>query len=188
MFHTVVKWSRKGNHAHNSCNLDHIESFYFRADPIKWSFFPYTIVEWNKLDVKLQNDKSFMVFRNTLLKIARPTQNSIFKIHDLLAVKFLRRLRLGVSHLNKYRCRHNFQNCLNLLCSCSLEVESTVYFFLHCHHFNQFSQTLLDSVEKMAKDISNFTDDTFVNFPLCGSLTYSFEENTKIIKASINYS
>ena len=39
-----------------------------------------------------------MIFRNNLLKIGRPIQNSIFKIHDPLDVKFLVRLRLGPSH------------------------------------------------------------------------------------------
>ena len=53
---------------------------YCRTDLFKYSFFPYTIVEWNKLDVT-RNAKSFLIFKN-LLKIGRPIQNSIFKIHD----------------------------------------------------------------------------------------------------------
>ena len=100
-----------------------------------------------------------MIFRNNLLKIGRPIQNSIFKIHDPLDVKFLVRLRLGPSHLNEHRLKLDFPDCLNPLYSCSLEVESTIHFSLHCHHFNQFSQTILDSVEKIVNHISNITDD-----------------------------
>ena len=31
------------------------------------------------------------------------------------------------SHLNEHKFRHNFQDCLNPLCSCSLEIEDTVH-------------------------------------------------------------
>ena len=125
-------------------------------------FFSYTIVEWNKLDITLRNPKLHLIFTNSLLKIGRPIQNSIFKIHDLFGIKFLTRLRLGLSHVNEHRFRHNFWDCLNPLCSCSLEVESTTHFFLHCHHFNQFCQTFLDSVKEIVSDISILTDDAFI--------------------------
>ena len=95
-------------------------------------------------------------------------------------------MRLGLSHLNEYQFRHNFQDCLNPLCSCSLEVESNIHFFLHCQHFIQSRQTLLDSVTKIV-NISNLTDDVLVNLLLYGSQTFNFEENSTIIKASIKY-
>ena len=108
---------------------DQDETYYCRTDLFKYSFFPYTLVEWNKLDITLRNTKSYLIFRNSLLKIGRPIQNSIFKILDPLGIKFLTRLKLGRSHLNEHRFRHNFQDCLNPICSCSLEVEPTVHFF-----------------------------------------------------------
>ena len=151
-----------GISAYNTRNQDNIETYYCRADLFKYSFFPYTIVEWNKLDNTI-NSKPFLIFRNSLLKTGRPIQNSIFKIHDPLGIKLLTRLRLGLSHLNEHRFRHNFQDCLNPLCSCSLEVESTVHYFLHCHYFIQYQNTLLDSVEIILNDDSNITDDSFVN-------------------------
>ena len=73
------------------------------------------IVEWNKLDINLRNAKSFLIFRNSLLKIGRPIQNPIYKIHDPMGIKYLTRLRLGLSHLNDHKFRHNFQDCLNLV-------------------------------------------------------------------------
>ena len=99
----------------------------------------------------------------------------------------LTRLRVGLSHLNEHQFRHNFQDCLNPLCSCSLEVESNIHFFLHCQHFIQSRQTLLDSVKKIVNDISNFTDDVLVNLLLYGSQTFNLEESSTIIKASIKY-
>ena len=183
-FHNLIPLE---NCMYNTRNQDQIDTYYCRTDLFKYSSFPYTIVEWNKLDIILRNAKSFLIFKNSLLKIGRPIQNSIFKIHDPLGVKFLTRFRLGLSHLNEHRFRHNFQDCLNPLCSCSLEVQSTTHFFLHCHHFNQFRQTLLDSVKKIVNYISILTYDALVNLLLYGSQNYNFEENSKIIKVSIKY-
>ena len=116
-----------GNCVYNTRNQDHINTYYCRTDLFKYSFFPCTIVEWNKLDITLRNAKLLLIFKNSLLKIGRYLK-SIFKIHDPLGIKFLTRMRLGLSHLNEHRFRHNFQDCLNPLCSCRLEVESTTHF------------------------------------------------------------
>ena len=70
----------KSNHNYNTRNIDHIDPYFCRTDVFKYSFFPYTIVEWNKLDANLKNAKSYMCFRNSLIKIGRPVQNSIFNI------------------------------------------------------------------------------------------------------------
>ena len=103
----------KGSCTYNTRNWDKTETYYCRTDLFKYSFFPYTIVEWNKLDVTVRNAKSFFIFKNLLLKIGRPIQNLIFKIHDPLWIKLLTRLRHGLSHLNEHRFRHNFKDCLN---------------------------------------------------------------------------
>ena len=108
---------------------------YCRTDLFKCSFFPYTIAEWNKLDVTVSNAKSLLVFKNLLLKISRPIQNSISKTHDPLGTKLLTILRLGLIHLNEHRFRCSFWDCLTPLRSCSLEVE---------YNFIQPYQTVLD--------------------------------------------
>ena len=72
----------KSNHNYSTQNFDHIDPYYCRTDIFKYSFFPYTILEWNKLDANLKIAKSYMCFRNSLLKIGRPVQNSIFKVFN----------------------------------------------------------------------------------------------------------
>ena len=42
-----------GQHCYNTQNLDQTETYYCRADAFKNSFFPCTIVEWNKLDLDI---------------------------------------------------------------------------------------------------------------------------------------
>ena len=72
----------------------------------------------------------------------RPTGNSTYKIAltlDPLGINLLIRLWLSFSRLKIYDplgikllIRQNFADSLNPLCSCSLETECTLHFFLRC--------------------------------------------------------
>ena len=96
-------------------NSDHIETYYCRTDIFKYSFFPYTIVEWNRLEHTLRNSISYNIFKNSLLEIGRPMPKPTFNILNTLRLKQLTRLRLGLSHLNQHRFNHNFEDCINPL-------------------------------------------------------------------------
>ena len=122
------------NHIYNTCSSDNVATFYNRTDVYKYSFFPYTILEWNKLDKNIQQSKTIKSFRNFLLKIGRLTPKPVYNIHNPTGLKLLTMLRLGISHINEHRFNHNFRDCVNPLCPCSLEVQSSSHFFVHCHY------------------------------------------------------
>ena len=64
--------------------------------------------------------------------LGRPILNSYFNIHNPVGLKLLTRLRVELSLLNEHKFKqHISSNCINPLCCCSLEVESTIHFFLH---------------------------------------------------------
>ena len=69
-------------------------------DIFKNSFFPYTITEWNKLDLVLKS-KSYATFRDTLLKLGRSIERAIYSINNPVGCTLLTRLILGLGHLNK---------------------------------------------------------------------------------------
>ena len=94
-------------------------------------------------------------------------------------------LRLEISHLNKRRFSHNFEDCINPLCSCSLEVESTVHFFLHCHNFVNIRNTLLNKLNSISCDISNCSDGSLTKLILYGNPKFLFQQNSDISNASI---
>ena len=50
-----------------------------------------------------------------------------------IGLKLLTRLRLGLSYLNEYKGKQNFQYSINPLSMYSLEIESLSHFFVHCH-------------------------------------------------------
>ena len=116
------------NHIYNNTHSsDNVTTFYSRTDVYKYSFFPYAILEWKKLDKNIQQSKTIKSYRNSLLKIGWPTPKPVFNIHNATGLKLLTRLRLGLSHLNEHRFNYNSRDCVNPLCPCSLE--SSSHFF-----------------------------------------------------------
>ena len=59
-----------------------------------------------------------------------------------------------MSYPNDHRFSHNFQNCINTLCSCDIEVESIIHFFLHCLHYDKLRSALLNTVKKFYGNIT----------------------------------
>ena len=115
---------------------NNISIYHCRTDCFRYSFFPSTLNEWFKLDDSIRNSESIEIFKSKLLSLIRPVQSNIYSIFDKKDLRLLTRLQLGLSHLNEHKFRHNFQDCLNPLCSCSLEIEDTSHYLLHCHHFS----------------------------------------------------
>ena len=71
----------KGTHSYNMRNSEDITTFQSRTETFKFSFLPWSIVEWNKLDLKTRNS-SYLVFRNYLIKRIRPLAAPVYNIHN----------------------------------------------------------------------------------------------------------
>ena len=118
-----------GQYSCNTRSVDQTETYYCRTDAFKNSFFTYTIVEWNKLDFDIQKSKFYAIFRNALLKIDRPNQCSVYRIHNPVGLKLPTRLGLGLSHLNEHRFNHNFQSCITLYVVVALQLNQPHIFY-----------------------------------------------------------
>ena len=130
-------------------NIDSVPMIRTKHNFFMNSFFPSTIIEWNKLDTNLRNSSSYSVFKKSILQFIRPISNSVFDCHNPQGIKYVTRLRLGLSHLREHKFQHNFQDCLNPLCSCGKDVESTSHFLLHCPFFTKERSTLLNTIKKL---------------------------------------
>ena len=108
----------QNNHLYNTRFLEDVTTFYSRTDAFKYSFFPSTILEWNKLERKIRQSSTLLTFRNSLLKIGRPVPKPVYNIHNPNGINLLTRLRLGLSHLNEHKFNHNFKDCVNHFESC----------------------------------------------------------------------
>ena len=167
--------------------INNIPLINVRHNYFKNSFFPSSIIEWNNLDIDIRSASSIDIFKNSILKIIRPKANSIFDIHNPLGVKLLTRLRLGLSHLHDHKFKYNFQDCLNPLCTCGIDIEDTKHFFLHCNNYNQERQTLFDTIAKVKTDFLNLNESELLNLLLYGHLALTFLENREILNASIMF-
>ena len=82
-------------HAYATRNVDNIPCFKIRHNFFKNSFFPSTIIEWNNLDPNLRNSKSFIDFKNSILKFIRLSPSNVFNCYYYKGIRHITRLRVG---------------------------------------------------------------------------------------------
>ena len=128
-------------------------SFSCRNECFRNSFFPCVIGEWNKLNPEIRRSGSYNIFRKSLLNFIRPRASKVYNINDTIGIKLITRIRLGFSHLREPKFEHNFQDTLNPLCSCSIEVESTSHYFLRCHFCDALRATLMNNLRNIDSDL-----------------------------------
>ena len=165
----------------------HIPTYHCRTDCFKFSFFPATLSDWFNLDPSSRNSESISSFKSKLLSFIRPVQSNFYNIFDPQGLKLLTRLRLGFSHLNEHRFRHNFQDCINPLCSCSLEIEDTSHYLLHCHNFSRYRIDLMNSVNSVRDHFESLSDSSKRDILLYGDSRLDTNKNKFILVAAINY-
>ena len=145
------------------------------------------IIEWNKLDPEIQNAPSHNIFKKNILKFIRPTANNIFGCHNLKGIKYLTRLRLGLTHLHEHKFKNNFRDKLNPLCTCGCDVENTCHFLLHCPNFLTERNTLLNNITNIDSNILKQADATVTKTLLFGNSKYSNKINLQILNASVDF-
>ena len=97
------------------------------------TFFPSSIIEWNKFDPETRISTSFNSFKESILKFIRPAPNSISQCHTPNGIKYLTQRRMkNYSHLRDHKLKHSFQDTINPLSTCTQKAETTNYFILHC--------------------------------------------------------
>ena len=121
------------------------------------------------------------------MSLIRLVQSNIYSIFDEKGLKLLTRLRLGLSNLNEHKFRHNFQDCLNPLCSCSLEIDNTSHYLLHCHHFSNRRIDLMNNVNSIIPNFESMNDNMKKDTLLYGDSRFDENKNKIILEATINY-
>ena len=177
----------QNNHLYNTLFLEDVTTFYSKTDAFKYSFFPSTILEWNKLDRKIRQSSTLLTFRNSPLKADRPAPKPVYNIHNPNCLRLLTRLRLELSHLNEHKFNHNFKDCVDALCYCSLEVKLVPHFFLHCHYFTDIRKNLFHELQSVDKNFLKQSDNEIAELPLYGSSKFKLQQNCSILRSSIKF-
>ena len=137
--------------------------------------------------MEIRNSESYSIFKKSLLKFIRTIPNSVFGVADIYGIKLLTRLRVGLSHLREHKFRHNFQDTINPLCSCSLEIESISHFFLRSQNFITPRTNLMNEFRKLDFSILNLDEKSLTKLLLHGDSKFENKVNKKILLASINF-
>ena len=153
----------------------------------KNSFFPSTTIEWNNPDHDLRNTESYTLFRSSILKFIRPSPNNFYDCQNIMGVKLVTRLRLALSHLREHKFKHSFQDTLNPLCNCRMDVESSTHFLLQCPSYINERCTLMSNLNRINPQISQTSLQLLTNALLFGNSSYSDKTNTHILNATIDY-
>ena len=97
------------------------------------------------------------------------------------------RLRLGLSHLREHKINHNFQNCINSLYSCAMDIESTSHFFLHCPLFDDKRITLMSTLSKVDSKLIETSKSSLTKTLLFDNLLFYSKKGSLILNAFIDY-
>ena len=162
-------------------------SFSCRTEYFKNSFFPCIIGEWNKLNPEIWRSGSHNIFWWSLLNFTWPSASKVYNINDMISIKLITRLRLCFSHLSDHKFKHNFQDTLNMFCSCSIEIESTSHYFLHCHFFGALWATLMKNLRNTDSDHPTLRAENLTNILLYDNQLYDDKTNQIILMHKIRY-
>ena len=170
--HYLIKLIPSRSSSYITRNIYNIPFFKTRHTFFKNSFFPSTTIEWNKFDHNIRNSSSFNIFRKSILKFIKPSANSLFDCHNPKGIKFITRLRLGLSHLREHKFKHSFLDSLSPFCSCGLDIESTAHFVLHCPTYIIERRTLLSTLVNIDNNLLDLCEPVLIRTLLFGSKSF----------------
>ena len=175
------------NMSYRTRQCNKIPAINVKHDFFKNTFFPSTIMEWNKLDWEIKNSESVVTFKKRILSFIRPSASSKFNCHNPRGIKLMWRLRLGLSHLREHKLKHSFQDSLKPFCSCGKgEVQTSSHYLFHCSNYSEEWLVLLNTMRNIDMFILQLSDSKFTTVLLFGD-AFDNNKNTFILDATIDY-
>ena len=113
-------------------------------------------------------------------------QKIIKSPYNLFQFSFSMRQNKKVSKILRFQ-NSSFQDSINPLCSSSLNVESTVHYFLHYPLFTIERYTLLNTISQIDNKLLESNGSNLTQNLLFGDPSNNRETNTEILNATVNY-
>ena len=109
-------------------------------------------------------------------------------LENLRFFRFLKAIFLSsYDHLQTHKFKHGFQDTVNPLYSCENDVESTEHFLLHCRQFVNERCTLLSTSGNFNCSLLENTSKVLTQTLLLGNTSLSLSDNSKILRATIDF-
>ena len=125
---------------------------------------------------------------DSLYSLGRLTvrQKIIKSPYNIFQFSFSMRQNKKVSKILRFQ-DSSFQDSINFPCSCSLDVESTVHYFLHCPLFTIERYTLLNTISQIDNKLLESNESNLTQNLLFGDPSTDREINTETLNATVNY-
>ena len=152
-------------HLYGTNPTNDLYPIFCRNERFQNSFYPDAVKCWNNIGPELRDAPSLSIFKSQIIALIRPKCQSIFKIHDPVALKYIFQLRVGLSALRAHKHAHNFRDTPTNICACGLESKTTTHFLLKCPYFITQRSILIARVTFTLKDtldLSRVDDHTIV--------------------------
>ena len=176
---------RRPLYNHNNNNTFH--DIRCRSSRYMSSFFPDAISSWNNVITHFDNIPSINILKTHIVSLIRPMKKNIFGIHDPAGLRYLLQLRVGLSLLRHHKKRHNFNDTPSDKCLCNHGIEDTNHFLFSCPFFADQRVTLANSIIQILQKYSLNGLGNQSRLYLYGHQTINFDDNKKIILATIKY-
>ena len=92
-----------------------------------------------------------------------------------------------MSHLADHKLRHDFQDCLNSICSCGQEIETTSHFLLHCLNYRCSRKTFSEKINLTDSNISQQSDFSITKDLLFGSEKLEDDKNNALLTSTSEF-
>ena len=122
-----------------------------------------------------------------ILKFIRPEPTRICSTQNLEGLILLTRMRLGLSHLAIHKFRHNFQDCLNPICSCGQEIETPSHFLLHCLNYRCAKKTFFEKINLIESNILQQSDLSITKDLLFGNEQLTDDKNNALLTSTTEF-
>ena len=111
----------------------------------------------------------------------------MFNVDRSEGLKFLTRIRLGLSHLAYHKFWHNFQDYVNPICSCGQKIETSAHFLLYCSNYHCPRQTLFKNVNKIDLSILKQNEQVIIKHLLFGNEKLKASQNKTALTSEIEF-
>ena len=128
-----------------------------------------------------------VIFKNLILKFIRLEPNRTSSTKNFEGLKLRTRMRLGLSNLADHKFRHNFKDCLNSICSCGQEIETTSYFLLHCLNYRCARKTFFEKINHIDSNILQQNDLSITKDLFFGSEKLKDDRNNPLLMPTIEF-
>ena len=86
-----------------------------------------------------------------------------------------------------HKFRHNFQDCINPICPCGLETETTTHILLYCLLFQSAKQPFLTNIKKIDVSILKKHDELITKTLPYGDDKFDLSYKKTIISSTIEF-